>query len=73
MAVLKIFQIPRWTTTRREKDPIPLYFLKRALSRLRQFVATGSPLNLMENAFYFILKALFVLKILSFCLYFVVM
>ena len=36
---------------------------KCALSGLRQFLATESPLKTMKNAFYFILKALFVLKI----------
>ena len=37
-----------------------------ALSGLRQFLATGSPLKMMKNAFYFTLKALFVLKIIKF-------
>ena len=37
--------------------------LKGALSRLRQFLATGSPLEMMKNVFYFISKALFVHKI----------
>ena len=41
-------------------------FLKRELSSLRQFLATGSPLKMMKNAFYFISKALFVLKIFKF-------
>ena len=36
--------------------------IKGTLSRLRQFLATESPLN-MKNVFYFTLKALFVLKI----------
>ena len=36
---------------------------KGALSGLRQFLATESPLKMMKNAFYFTLKALFVLKI----------
>ena len=34
-----------------------------ALSGLRQFLATETPLKMMKNVFYFILKALFVLKI----------
>ena len=34
---------------------------------------TESPLKMMKNAFYFTLKALFVLKILSFCLDFLIM
>ena len=36
--------------------------LKGALSGLRQFLATESPLKLMKNAFYFISKTLFILK-----------
>ena len=50
--------------------------IKGALSGLRQFLATESPLKIMKNAFYFTLfhiKALFVLNILSFCLDFLVM
>ena len=37
------------------------------------FLAIESPLKMMKDAFYFTLKALFVLKILSFCLDFLVM
>ena len=37
--------------------------IKGALSGLRQFLATESPLKMMKNAFYFTSKALFVLKI----------
>ena len=40
--------------------------LKGALSGLRQFVAAESHLKIMENAFYFLSKALFVLKIFKF-------
>ena len=40
--------------------------LKGALSGLRQFLATESPLKMMKNAFYFTSKALFVLKIFKF-------
>ena len=40
--------------------------LKGALSGLRQFFATESPLKMMKNAFYFTSKALFVLKIFKF-------
>ena len=39
---------------------------KGALSGLRQFFATESPLKMMKNAFYFTSKALFVLKIFNF-------
>ena len=37
-----------------------------ALSGLRQFLATESPLKIMKNAFYFTSKALFILKIFNF-------
>ena len=40
--------------------------LKGALSGLIQVLATESPLKMMKNAFYFTLKALFVLKIFKF-------
>ena len=40
--------------------------IKGALSGLRQFLVTESPLKMMENAFYFTSKALFVLKIFKF-------
>ena len=33
-----------------------------ALSGLKQYLATESPLQMMKNAFYFTLEALFVLK-----------
>ena len=39
---------------------------KGALSGLRQFLATESPLKWMKNAFYFISKVRFVLKLLKF-------
>ena len=38
---------------------------KGALSGLAQLLTTESPLKMMGNAFYFTLKALFVLKILK--------
>ena len=40
--------------------------VKGALSSLRQFLAIGSPLKMMKNAFYFTSKALLVLKIFKF-------
>ena len=40
---------------------------------LRQFLAIETTLKLMKNAFYFISKALFVLKISNFCFDFLVM
>ena len=39
---------------------------KGALSGLKKFWATESPLKMMKNAFYFISEALFVLKISKF-------
>ena len=42
------------------------YILKDTLSGLRQFLENESPLKMMKNAFYFTLKALFVLKIFKF-------
>ena len=42
------------------------FALKGALSGLRQFLATECPLKMIKNAFYFTLKALFVLKIFKF-------
>ena len=40
--------------------------IKGAVSELRQFLANESPLKVMKNAFYFILKALFFLKMSRF-------
>ena len=40
--------------------------LKGTLKGLRQFLITESPLKMMKNAFYFTLKAPFVLKVLKF-------
>ena len=50
-----------------------LTYFEVALSGLRQFLVTESPLNMMKNAFYFTSKALFVLKIFKFCIDFLVM
>ena len=36
---------------------------KGILSGVRQFLVTENPLKMMKNAFYFSLKALFVLKV----------
>ena len=50
-------------------DQISDYYsenVKGALSHLRQFLATKSPLKMMKNAFYFTSKALFVLKMFKF-------
>ena len=41
-------------------------FFKGALSGLRQFLATERPLKMTKIAFYFNLKALFVIKIFKF-------
>ena len=43
-----------------------LYLIKGALSSLRQFLTIESRLKMMKNVFYFISKALFVLKIFKF-------
>ena len=40
--------------------------LEGPLSDLRQFLTTENPLTMMKNAFHFMLKALFVLKIFTF-------
>ena len=42
------------------------YFFKGALSGLILFLAIEGPLKMMKNAFYFTLKAHFVLKIFKF-------
>ena len=47
--------------------------IKGALSSLRQFLANESPLKMMKNPFYFILKALPVLKNFNFYLEFLIM
>ena len=47
-----------------------MHTLKGALSGLRQFLATESPLKVMKNAFYFTLKALFVHEIFKFLSWF---
>ena len=39
---------------------------KDPLSDVRQFLTTESPFKMMKNAFYFMLKALFVLQIFKF-------
>ena len=49
---------------------ILLVMFKGALSGLRQFLATESPLKMMKNAFYITLEALFVLKIFKILSYF---
>ena len=43
-----------------------LKYIKVPLSSLRQFLAAESPLKMMKNAFYFMSKVLFVLKIFKF-------
>ena len=47
-------------------EVIGVLFFKGALSGLRQFLATESPLKMMKNIFYFNSKAHFVLKIFKF-------
>ena len=41
-------------------------YVRGALSSLRQFLATESPLKMLKNAFYFTLEALLVLKVFKF-------
>ena len=43
-----------------------LKHIKGALSSRSQFLASESPLKMIKNAFYFTLRALFVLKIFKF-------
>ena len=50
-----------------------LKYLKGAVAGLRQFLETERPLNIMENGFYFTLKAVFFLEIFQFCSEFLVM
>ena len=49
------------------------YFVKGALSGLRQFLASKSTLKMMKKTFHCTLRVLFLLKILNFCLHFLVM
>ena len=49
-----------------------LGIIKGALSGLRQFLVNESPLEMMKDAFYFTLKALFVLKIFKFLSFFII-
>ena len=53
-----------------EADIYQCVINKCALSGLRQFLVTESPLKLMKTPFYFTLKALFVLKIFRFLCWF---
>ena len=48
------------------KNLFQWFYLKGALSGLRRFLATENPLKMMNSAFYFTSKALFVLKIFKF-------
>ena len=43
-----------------------IFNFEGALSGVKQFLVSESPLKMMKNAFYFTLKAFFVLKILKF-------
>ena len=51
------------TFARRSFCGISMQIVKGTLSDLRHFLTTKNPLKLMENAFYFTWKALFILKI----------
>ena len=48
------------------KNDVMTTVIKVALSGLRQYSANESPIKMMKNAFYFTLKALFLLKIFKF-------
>ena len=49
--------------TKSHKSPLLIAnIVKDLVSDLRQFLTTESPWKIMKNAFYFILKAIFVLK-----------
>ena len=50
---------------RLETSSMLFYYFKGTLLGLRQFLTTESPLKMMKNAFYSILKALLILKILK--------
>ena len=54
-----------WTFDTFEQEGWNLWLLKGALSGLKQFLATESPLKMMKNA-YFTSKALLILKIFKF-------
>ena len=45
---------------------IPLHYIKGPLSSLTQFLTTENPFKMMKNAFYSMLKALFVPEIFTF-------
>ena len=64
----KMFEKHLWKSDVLSKDAgrWPASLLTGALSGLIQVLATESPLKMMKNAFYFTLKALFVLKIFKF-------
>ena len=67
MSTVQRFENSVVTTVMKAKYYFSEYVIvKGTLSRLRQFLATESPLQIMKNAFCFILKALFVLKIFKF-------
>ena len=69
-----IFSCNKYDNTRRKAfNDIKVDNIKDELSDLRQFLATESPLKMMNNAFYLISKALFILKIFKFCLNILVM
>ena len=65
-----IYKCYKYNTTLLEKKSKMIFSrkntLKDALSSLRQYLAIESPLKMMKNAFYFILKALFFLQIFKF-------
>ena len=65
LSYVDVHEDTRWKCVNDLQDGWQLC-IKAALSGLTQFLATESPLKMMKNAFYFILKALGVLKTFKF-------
>ena len=61
-----IYQKTIWTVNFKRLQEVEFHSIKGALSSLRQFLETESPLEIKKKAFYFTLRALFVLKIFKF-------
>ena len=65
-ANFKVDLLTRYRTAARQVSTTPTFFPKVELSPSKKINLFHSPSNMMKNAFYFILKALFVLKIFKF-------
>ena len=55
-----------WKVNFKRIQEVEFHSIEGALSSLRQFLATESPLNMTKNDFYFILKPLLVLRMFKF-------